>query len=126
MGERWQILHHAFVYDFKDVLFAVGDSQSEIISSTVVEFDDDLKGHYGHVLTDLKDLTLSWAYADSISLPIKLPDKFVEIGMTLDNIKDEDALHGSANLWLSLHRKTLPMPSFRRIIPAVCASCMRW
>ena len=121
VSERFQILHHAYVYDFDKILFAVGDSQSEILQSTIVNFDDDLKENYGKVLKDLKDLALSWAYDGDVSAPIKLPDKIIEIGKTLAQIKDDEALEGSANLWLSLISQPLPMPSLTRLIPAVCA-----
>jgi hypothetical protein len=102
-------------------LFAVGDSQSEILQSTIVNFDNELKENYGKVLKDLKDLALGWAYDGDVSAPIKLPEKIIEIGKTLPQIKDDEALEGSANLWLSLISQPLPMPSLTRLIPAVCA-----
>lgn len=122
--ERFQILHHSFVYDFNKVILIVGDSQAEILQSTLVNFDEDLREHYGKVLVDLKDMGLSWAYnsdGSEVELPIKLPEKIIEIGRTLPSIKDDDALHGSANLWLSFMAMKLPTPSLIRIIPAVCA-----
>ena len=121
VSERFQILHHAYVYDFDKILFAVGDSQSEILQSTIVNFDEELKDNYGRVLKDLKDLALGWAYGEDITHPIKLPEKILEIGKTLPQIKDDEALEGSANLWLALMSKPLPMPSLTRLIPAVCA-----
>ena len=38
-----QLLHHSFVYDFDKVLLIVGNSQSEIIQSTVIFFIKKLK-----------------------------------------------------------------------------------
>ena len=121
VSERFQILHHAYVYDFDIILFAVGDSQSEILQSSVINFDKELKENYGKVLEDLKDLALSWAYDETLTAPIKLPENILQIGSSLPQIKDEDALQGSANLWFSFKSQSLPVPSLRRIIPAVCA-----
>ena len=121
VGERFQVLHHSHVYDFDKVVFMVGDVQSEILQSTIINFDEDLRENYGTVLKDLKELALGWAYKEEQSLPIKLPEDILEIGKSLPQIKDDDALNGTANLWLSLMSKTLPMPSFVRLIPAVCA-----
>ena len=122
VGERFQCLHHAYVYNFSKIVFMVGDSQSEILQSTIIEFDEDLMEHYGNVLTELKDLALSWAYDENNSnQPKQLPEELVKIAKTLPNIKDDEAIQGTANLWLHLNSRPLPMPSFIRLIPAVCA-----
>ena len=49
VSERFQILHHAYIYGFDKILFAVGDSQSEILQSTIVNFGEELKENYGEV-----------------------------------------------------------------------------
>lgn len=121
VGERFQVLHHSYVYDFDKSVFIVGDSQSEILQSAVITFNNELKKHYGVVLKELKDLALSWAYKENISLPLIIPEEILEIARTLPQIKDDQAIEGSANLWLSLISQSLPMPSFVRLIPAVCA-----
>ena len=97
LSERFQILHHAYVYDFDKILFAVGDSQSEILQSTVINFGEELRENYGEVLKDLKDLALSWAYDKNTNPPITLPEKILKIGSLLPQIKDEDALQCNAN-----------------------------
>ena len=124
VGERFQILHHAYVYDLDKVVFMVGDSQSEILQSTVVDFlDEELKMHYGQVLEDLKELALSWMYDEDIAsnLPIEIPQNVMDIALTLRQIKDSEAIEGNVNLWLFLINQPLPMPSFKRFIPAICA-----
>lgn len=63
-SERFQILHHAFVYDLKTVVLAIGDGQGELISTTIVDFDEDLKRHYGNMIDELFGLSLSWLYDD--------------------------------------------------------------
>ncbi len=122
VGERFQILHHAQAYNLHTIVIIVGDSQSEIIQSTIVDFNCELNRHYEKVLEQMKDLVLGWAYtSDDISLPIKLPPEILEVAKTLPTIHDDEAVEGTANLWLSLQSNPLPMPSFVRLIPAVCA-----
>ena len=42
-GERFQVLQHAYVYDFDTVVLAISDNQSTLIRSTVIDFTADLK-----------------------------------------------------------------------------------
>ena len=57
-SERWQVLHHAHVYDYPVVVHAVGDSQGEIIQSTIIHYTATTKEYYNKVLQDLKEHTL--------------------------------------------------------------------
>ena len=41
-SERYQLLHHAFVYGFQRVALVVGNRGGKVISGTVIEFEDDL------------------------------------------------------------------------------------
>ena len=121
VGERFQVLHHAYVYDLSTVLFVVGDSQAEIIQSTIIDFDKDLLENYGKVLWQMKDLALGWLYKDNVTLPLKVPQEILEVGRTLPQIHDDEAIEGSVNLWLSLNAQELPLPPILRLIPGICA-----
>ena len=124
-GELFQVLHHAYVYDFENVVFIVGDIHSEILQSTIVDFsNDEILNHYKTVLQDLKDLALGWFYPSNSlprRLPTDVPEEILQVATTLKNIPDNHSIEGSVNLYLSLIQKKLPMPSFVRLIPAVCA-----
>lgn len=76
--ERWQILHHAYVYDYDKVFHAVGDSQGELIESTIVTFDDDIMLHYKRVLEDLTNISLQWAYYNTTS-PVDIPQEIKDV-----------------------------------------------
>ena len=122
VSETFQVLHHAYVYNFKTVVLVVGDHQSEIIQSTIIDFDQDVLDKYKEVLSDLKDLALGWFYEEEgISLPATVPQEILKIGEKMKNIADDATIEGSVNLYLSLMGKNLPMPSFARLIPAVYA-----
>ena len=58
--EILQVLQHAFVYNFKTVVLAIIDAHSELIRSTIMDFSTELKRHFGIVLKQLKETTLSW------------------------------------------------------------------
>jgi hypothetical protein len=121
VSEIFQVLHHAYVYNFNTVVLVVGDHQSEIIQSTIIDFDQDFLDQYEEVLSDLKDLALSWFYEENISLPATVPQEILRIGEKMKNIPDDATIEGSVNLYLSLMSKNLPMPSFVRLIPAIYA-----
>jgi hypothetical protein len=51
-GEQFQLIQHAFVYDFDTVVHAVRDGHTNLIRSTVIDFTPTLKDHIGTVLED--------------------------------------------------------------------------
>ena len=118
--ERWQILHHAFVYDYPTVVHAVGDSHSEIIQSTIVDFSEETKHHYEKVIRDMKDLTLEWAYSCERS-PVPIPDNVKEAAEQVKTINGFDCLQGTVNLWKEMSMSPLPLPPLHRILPAMHA-----
>ena len=128
-GERFQVFHHAYVYDLDTVVFAVGDNQSELIRSAIIDFTDEMKTHFEAVLKKIKDITLDWAYPahpPSDQTPrdggiVQIPDKIFKIAQTIKPINGDDTLQGTANLWLSLSRLHKPIPSLVRLIPAIYA-----
>lgn len=126
VGERFQVLQHAYVYDFEKVVLAIGDNQSDLIRSILITFSDDLKSSFGAVLKKLKDISLSWAYPE-VSHTQQMP-KVLQISNQIKSIADSipaingiETLQGTANIWHSMRQLPKPIPSFVRFIPAVCA-----
>jgi hypothetical protein len=119
--ERWQVLHHAYVYDYKTVVHAVGDSQGELIQSTLIDFGDVTKNHYYKVLKDLTELTIEWAYSSDRS-PVHIPDDVTEVAKHVATINGDATLQGTVNLWKEISILKLPLPPLHRIIPSVHAN----
>ena len=130
-GERFQVLQHAFVYDFDTVVLAISDSQSYLIRSTVIDYSTELKNHFGKVLNDLKDISLAWAYPETDNQAaaatnrapkvLIIPARILSIADTIKTINGSHTLQGTANIWFSLVRQPKPFPSFLRFIPSVYA-----
>jgi hypothetical protein len=126
-GERFQLIQHAYVYDFDTVVHAVSDGQSNLIRSTVIDFTVTFKHHFGKVLEDLFHDSLSWAYPPPSRMPlnhlevIKVPDHIQNIGNTIATINGKETLQGTFNLWCSLMKLPKPLPSLERLIPAIYA-----
>jgi len=124
VGERFQVLQHAFVHDLDTVVIAISDSQSELLQSAVIDFSPNTRFHFGRVLKDLKDLALSWAYPD---VPpgrdeiLKIPEETLALAATIPNINGTETLQGTLNLWYSMSQLPSPIPSLRRIIPSIYA-----
>lgn len=117
--ERYQILHHAYVYNFSRVALVVGDSSGNVLSATVVEFDDVLLEAYGNVLKNLKDKTLGWAYDETEASDIVIPNEVLAIGKKVPTINGKEAFYGTVKLWKKMFADTeiLPRPVLQRIIP---------
>jgi hypothetical protein len=64
-AERFQVLHHAYVYDFETVVLAIGDNQGHLIRSTIIDFNDEIKTSFGEVLKKLKTIGLDWVYRET-------------------------------------------------------------
>ena len=110
-GERFQVLQHAFVYDFDTVVLAISDSQSYLIRSTVIDYSTELKNHFGKVLNDLKDISLAWAYPETDNQAaatnrapkvLIIPARILSIADTIKTINGSHTLQGTANIWFSL------------------------
>ena len=50
VSERFQLLHHSFVYGLDKSVLIVGDEAGDVIQSTVVNYSTQLKDAYGEVL----------------------------------------------------------------------------
>ena len=127
LAERFQVLQHAFVYDFSTVVLAISDAQSDLICSKIIDFSDNLKDNFGSVLQDLKNASLEWAYPDPNSFGrrepkvLKIPERICSIAESITTINGMDTLKGTANIWYSLVRLSKPFPSLIRLIPAIYA-----
>ena len=56
VSERFQVLQHAYVYNFPTVVLAIADNQSDLIHSLIIDFTTELKSKFEKVLDDLKIL----------------------------------------------------------------------
>ena len=126
-GERFQVLQHAFVYDFPTVVLAISDSQSDLIRSTTIDFSTELKESFGQVLKDLISFSLYWAYPaedDTIDnnrnrhrrrqpAVLNVPHHILHLAESIPTINGSDTLQGTANVWYSLSRLPKPFPSPR-------------
>lgn len=118
LDERFQCLHHAFVWDVKTVVHASADGQAQIIQSTIIDYCDDLKVAYGSVLQDIYHFALSWAYDENPVIPQVATDLATEVKA----INSADSLRSTLGLWRAMFLQgssRLPLPSLTRIIPAV-------
>lgn len=141
-GERFQVLQHAFVYDFPTVVLAISDSQSDLIRSTTIDFSTELKESFGKVLKDLISFSLYWAYPSTTEdntaaaggnnnirsnrrrqppAVLTVPHHILHLAESIPTINGADTLQGTANVWYSLSRLPKPFPSLVRLIPTIYA-----
>ena len=128
IGERFQVMQHAYVYNLDVVVLAIADNQANLIRSSIIDFPEELRNDFGEVLKDIKNLALGWAYPEELATPtmrntlvIQVPDEVKEVADSIKTINGNESLQGTFNVWLALSRLPKPFPSFRRLIPAVCA-----
>lgn len=130
-AERFQVLQHAFVYNFKTVVIAISDAQSEIIRSVIIDFSEELRSHFGKVLKEMNEFSLSWMYNyfDEVQSSgrarmqrvVHIPQNISSVASTIPNINGEETLQGTVNLYASLAMLPRPFPSLTRLIPAIYA-----
>ena len=77
--ERQQLLHHCAVWDLQTGALVVGDSHSNIIQATVVDFDFETLESYVAVIDDIKNEFLLWAYDDDEDVPKEV----IEVAKTI-------------------------------------------
>ncbi len=124
-SERFQVLHHAFVYDLSTVVLAISDAHSKIIRSTIIDFTQETKESYKVVLDQIMQFSFKFLYESSSSSirrePVKVPENILALADLVPNINGQEALQGSFNLYHALHSMKKPFPSFHRLIPAIYA-----
>ena len=119
--ERYQLLHHAYVYGINQVALIVGDRNGQVISGTIITYSESLLNAYGKVVEQIKDIALYWAYSDSTEVVI--PDNVLEISESISTINGKEALYGALKLWKAIFDRPsiLPIPALKRIIPSTHA-----
>ena len=124
LDERFQILHHAFVYGFDKVSLVIGNSSSKLINATTIEFKNDIHDSYKKVVNDLKDMALDWAYTTHTdATSVIIPDDVLEISEEVSTINGKETLYGALKLWKVMYDdpSILPRPVIKRIIPCTHA-----
>ncbi len=122
-SERFQILHHAYVYGFKRIALVIGNLGGQVISGTVVEFKSTFMESYGRVIKKLKEETLEWAYYDygndTAIKSLRIPNEIIEIANDIPTINGKEALYGTLKLWRRMfhNNSRLPLPVLRMLIP---------
>jgi hypothetical protein len=116
--ERYQLLHHAYVYGLKRVALIVGRKDSKVLSGTIINYDCLLRESYGKVIEKIKNISLLWAYNGSKVIP----DDVLSIAKDIKVINVEETLYGTLKLWKKMYSdpSILPRPTLQRIIPTTC------
>ena len=122
VAELFQLLHHAFVYDFERVIIVIGNESGKVISGTAINFDDGTKISYGKVVDDLKKNSLLWAYTMLPACNTVIPNEVIAISEDVKMINGKEALYGSFKLWKAMSLDpgpaVLPYPVLKRILPS--------
>ena len=118
--ERFQLLHHAYVYNFEKVILIVGDNSGKVINATIVAYNDSIRHSYGMVVDTLKTKVLNWAYNESDDVnDIMIPEKIVNLCNDMAAVNCKEALYSNVKLWKRMFSDTsiLPLPTLQRLIP---------
>ena len=124
VDERFQILHHAFVYGFERVALVIGDVSGKVIKSTTIEFEERIHDAYKDVVNEMKNIALLWAYDNTTDVSsIIIPDEVLTISENVKTINGEETLYGALKLWKVMYDNPsiLPRPVIKRIIPSTHA-----
>jgi len=62
LTERCQLLHHAYVYNIKTMVYLVGETNGKILHGNIISFQQDFLDSYGLVLKDMYPTSLSCFY----------------------------------------------------------------
>ncbi len=122
-SERFQVLHHAYVYGFKTVALVIGNKGGKVICGTFVDYENEFMESYGKVLKKLKDDNLKWAYNnygdDDAFATLQIPDDILAIADKIPTINGSEALYGTLKLWHQMFHNPsrLPLPILKKIIP---------
>ena len=128
VGERCQLLHHAFAYDFERIFFIIGDCHCNIIHADLVMFSQSDRDGYGNMVTDVFNETLLWAYPEQLFDPtvttepedVDIPLDVINAAKLIEEIGNANAFKSTFFLWLTAYcdvKKNGPFPPIHRIIP---------
>lgn len=113
--ELVQLLHHAYVYDFKRMLLLIGDDKANVIRGIWLNISSEIRSSYGHLLQFIFDMALKWAY-DGI-LPA---EKNLDEELSLIKGLDLQSFLTHYSIWRQVTTKLpAPLPALERIIPRV-------
>ena len=140
--ERFQLLHHAYVYGLDRIVHLAGTKGGQVLSGTLIEMDKwgseqhdqpttTLLESYDKVIDTFKNIGLFYAYDATPSASIVIPDDVVKIAEDIPMINGIECLYGALKLWkVMFHNPSiLPLPILKRIIPSThakwnaCKSC---
>ena len=125
--DRFQVLHHAFVYGLKRVILLVANNHGKILTGTVIDFQNQIHEAYGKVVGRLKEMSLEWAYENyndaESTKNIVLPNDVISMSYKIKMINGKEAIYGAVKLWREMYSNPtiLPRPSLLRIIPSTHA-----
>ena len=128
VGERCQLMHHAFAYDFDKIFFVLGDCHCNVIHADLVKFSSSDRSEYGNMVTEVFNETLLWAYPEQLfdttvtgePEEVDIPNDVIDAAKTIEEIGDANALKSTFFLWLTAYcdvKKNGPFPPIHRIIP---------
>ena len=128
VGERCQLLHHAFAYDFEKIFFIIGDRHCNIIHSDLVTFSSTDRDGYGNMVTDVFNETLLWAYPEQLfdatvttePVDVDIPIDVINAATMIEEIGNVNAFKSTYFLWLTAYcdvKRNGPFPPIHRIIP---------
>ena len=139
--ERTQLLHHACVYGFKNIIFIIGDWNAKIIHLDVVKFNLIVLDEYESVLDAAFEDTLKWAYPTlmdgheivdletgtntevetlSNSDSPDVPEYVIDAANNIPQIGGEHEILSTLFLWMKMTLDVIlngPLPELKRIIP---------
>lgn len=116
-----QILHHAYVYNFRYILLVIGDSKAQIINGVWVKFDEELKDTHGRLLEEIYKRCLLWAYEPGAA-PISKQDvtSAIKSSKQLKGRVDWESFQGHFALWRYVSTNIPgPLPYISRILPFI-------
>ena len=122
VDERYQLIHHAYVYGLDKIAIILGKKDSKVINGTIVQYPAMLLRRYGKVIEELKNSTLQWAYEQDVTIK-NVPNNVIQLCNNIPTINGKEAFFTSLKLWKAMFNDTsiLPLPTLKRIIPATHA-----
>ena len=116
LDERFQLLHHAYVYGFERVVLVVGTKEGKVLNGTVVNYNNSIHQSYGKVVDELKNRALLWAYQSTVEV---IPNQILRVAYNVPLINGKEPFYGTLKLWKTMFgdQTVLPRPALQQIIP---------
>lgn len=114
LSEAIQILHHAYTYQFDNILLLIGNQRGEIISGVWVRFGWSLLNSYGEYLRHKYQFSTQWMYDRNVPQP---PSREIEWALNESEVTEEE-FNVRLEMWQYVMTKVaLPLPPLVRVIP---------